>query len=847
MNPKKFSMSQPQLDSPTKFDIPSPPPVAPNESESYFTLPSESQSVPVITINAQQEATGALTSASDLLDVHRETRKASMSSIPDLQLNDPSSLEEKENIPVHISATNDAKSVALTAPLQTTSAVGAQAALPASQPPVTPHSSAHKAATVSSVCTGNDPHRDIPQQACQKTDSTSVASSHHQPDAADTDDSASLASADTSNYTVVTGPSPAPQDDKPAISADSAASRREVLISHTERSFPETAKFVTTSSAVSSESSADAANQDQVFGALYESLFPQNFASELTSSLLSPSHQLRSDERLLSTTTESVRVKTRYECRTETSALYSRTSTSREFDSAAGEIDASIGEREGSSSTESSRLSFYASQIQTIPENHHRYQAPALSAASKYAAREGIPYSELTRSHSELTSNSQSLVADIVWSVPVCLNSAPPISDYETSRGTDAQVTDCKRRVILVKELVTDEAYPGRSSPVPEKMNVEKDCKIKIGMTDEFSAPSGQMAGNDAFLSPVYLSVGSDDDSTKEIYYSAEEDNADESGEDEMFTMDDREDSVVGLCEEATDGGISRRDEGALRAVIVRVEYEGDNMDSEGKGGNYSSQNEVQQQLEEPKSDSRVKEMETSESLVKRAATAVDPQIKEEGEEGRKEELLAPPVRQANTMMVCNFAPPSSELHGQVEGSRGNWTVDSETKERSKGESPIPSQVEETQVNKDFPSSGHERATSSYPKEEDAIAPITTEPQGHVSLIVDADETGGGSKESREVITDPAGTAEVVMGNVTHSAQLQSDSTEAEHNRVPLSTEWADTITQSPDRNITTPEQVPVEPSASNADTQHLDRGAAEDLSESCEHPQEAQPDPNEG
>lgn len=866
-NRKKFSMSQPELDSDSKFDIPSPPPVAANETDSYFTLSAQSQSVPVITVNTQQESKGPLTNASDLSDVQRQTLRAPIASIPELQLEDTGSLEEKENIPVRNSSSrNDAKSVLLTATSETTSVVQTQAehTLLSSQPPTVLDSSAYEAATVDS---GNNSYDHIPQE----NESTSGTLPYHQSDAPDTVDStisnseSSLTSVDNSNYTSVTGPSPDPQNDKLASSADSAANHHEIFISHTERSFPENAKSVSTTSAVSSESSTAPIHQDKVYGALYESLFPQNFTSEVISSLLSPSPHISTDKRLLDTKTEFFIVKTHNESHAETNTQYSQTLTSRDLHLAAGRtIDApdgsaSIGEIKGSSFSESSRLSFSASQIQTVPENQNRYVPTSLSATSKYSDSAGIPYSELTRSRSELKSDNKSLVTDSDWSGPLCQNSAPPISNYETSHGIDAQVTDYKRRVILVKELVTDETnvYPGCSSSAIDKMNPMKDLKGEIQTTDVFSAPSGLLVRNDGLLSPAYLSVGSDDDSTKEIYYSAEEDNAEESGDEEMFTIDEREESIVGLREEIvqhsepTDIGISQRDEGDFRVVIVKMEQKEDKIDDEGNREDYNGQTEVQQQLEQ-KSGNQVHEMGTSESWVEEQSTAVWPQMKEEEEEGRKEDLLATPVQQVNTVMVCGFAPPPSEQHGQVEESGGNWTVDLETEDHSNGENLFPTEVEETLPNKDFTDSGCKHATSSHTKEEDVIVHIITETAAQVPLIVNADKTGEGNKDTENsmgitnsTLTETAGAAEAVMGNLSHSAHLQSDATEIEHNRVPRSTEWVDTITQSPDRNITVPvpEQVAVELSASNADTHHLDSDTAEGL---CEHPKEAQPDLNE-
>ncbi|XP_035537809.1 uncharacterized protein LOC118343163 [Morone saxatilis] len=892
---KMLSMSQPELDTSDIFDIPSPPPVATNQSESYFPLLNQSQSS--VAINTQPEAKEPLTNGSDLVYVHEELQRAPIATIPELQLDNPDSSEEKENIPVHDhSFKSNSNASALSTHTETTSAVEQTApSLPGSQPPIMLHTSDHKAAVADSVCTSNSPSdNNILQQSFTNTEtslaeSTRVTFPHHQPDAPDIADSTtpnskpSLAGVDSKVDASIPESTPVPHADNSALNADSARVHQELSISHTEkRSIPET---VTTTSADSDEKRARPVNEDAVYGALYESLFPHSFTSGVTSSLSTPPTLIRTEIRHLNTKSEPV--KTLNECHTDTNLIYSRLSTSREFDSAAGRMDyavsgytninATFSERNVISSSESSRFTSYqtssASEPYRDPDIHYRYLPSSHHSESEPVDSNNIPYSELTCSLSEVKSDRFSL-----RSVPVVQNSAPPVSDYVTSPGTDTPVTDSIRRVILVKELVTDETStdPGCPSLVPEKMSAAKGLEIKIEATKSFSAPSGQTDGYDGPLSPTYLSVGSDDSSAMEIYYSAEEENA-ESGNEEMYTVDEREEisivdgmkEVVGLREEFPQQGeiterlISKRHGGELSVVIIKRQNEVGIMGDEEKEEDVRSRTEVQQQLRVQGLEARVQETETSEFLVgsdadsqeKEVATTAFLQLKEEGQEERKEELLATPVQQVNTLMVCDVAPPSSEPHGQGEGSEENWTEELETEDAPNGKNQLLSQEKLYLAYKDTRSSECIHAASSNAREEDTITPKFRETEEQVSLTAEADTRGEASEESTETssniatstVTDTCGGVEVVTGTLTHGAELQSDTTELEHNRALQSSEWVDTITQSTDRTRTVQQQVAVELSAPHADTHHPDTKAADTLSEGHKHPPEAQPDLNQG
>uniref|UniRef100_A0AAV2K431 Tissue-resident T-cell transcription regulator protein ZNF683 n=1 Tax=Knipowitschia caucasica TaxID=637954 RepID=A0AAV2K431_KNICA len=106
-----------------------------------------------------------------------------------------------------------------------------------------------------------------------------------------------------------------------------------------------------------------------------------------------------------------------------------------------------------------------------------------------------------------------------------------PLPQPEPSQETGlAQVSDSKRKVVLVKELVTNEngsSSSSRNSGCPTPV-MEKPITIRT-LEDERSDVVTERY--DGVTSPAYLSVGSDDGSTMEVYYSAEED--------DLFTSDE--------------------------------------------------------------------------------------------------------------------------------------------------------------------------------------------------------------------------------------------------------------------------------------------------------------------
>ncbi|XP_047461743.1 uncharacterized protein crybg2 isoform X2 [Mugil cephalus] len=850
---RKFTMSQPELDSGNTFDIPSPPPLSANQ---VFDSPNQFQAS--VIVNAQVESQEPQTNGSDRLDVHTERLKAPIASIPELTLDDPGSLEENENIPVCDKLPeSDAKSIPPTTQTDTSSVVNTPV-LPPSQPLVALNTSDHKAAAVSSVYATNNPCDE--DTFPQSDESTTVTLSYHQPDAPDTTDGTISNSVCSQDSTTVTESAL-----ESAVSADAATIHHEASISHAERSVPESAKSVATTSAVTDEASSRPVSQAAVYGALYDSLFPQSFTSEVMSMISHPSPQIRTEVRHLDAKTEP-------EPQTETISLYSRVSNSH--DSNAYRInntesgDALLNEKQAISSSESSRFTSY----QTSSDSYLQSNRPSsLVSYSKPVDSKGIPYSELARPHLEEKSDSSGLVHDIVRPVPVCEESAPPVSVYVTSQETDAQVTGSKRRVILVKELVSDEASadPGSSSPVPDKMSTAKGLVIKTEAVEVFPEPPRQTAECDRALSPAYLSVGSDDGSAMELYYSAEEDNsAQESGDEEMFTVDEREATFVvdggkevGLREELQQhgegSGLGWRDEVDLRGLITEMENKGEKMGNEGKIDDWSGPAELQQQLGGQKSEAQVHKTgtlefletsEASESLDEGDAVTLWRQVTEtEREEGREKERLATPVQQVNTLVECDFAPPSGELHGQGGAPGGTWTMDLEREDPSCEEKQLPVQLAHYLTSKDILS---DDIHSSDIREEAGITPTCTETEEQVQLT--EDRIGETSKEGIQIVTkntstDTSGSGEVGSCNLTHIATLQCDATDTDNNRAPRSSVWADTISQNLERNGTTPEQVAVELSALNAHALRPDKEAAEALSQSHEHPEEDQPDLDQG
>lgn len=792
----KFSMSQPVLDTNDKFDIPSPPPVAINQFESNFPFNNKTHQEDVM--KPKQEPKAPLKNLSDPPEQPKEPQRAPIATISELLLNNPDVSEEKENISTHPDSSRSDRSSFLPTVSTGTRSAAENLTAPvaaATQPPL-----------VDSVSISSDPcDQDILQPSNTKaeisqTDSTTAELSHRQPDAADRPDGQpSPARADSKMDATVTESAPLHHTDNYGLNTDSGSIPEKISVS--ERSVCKTKTLV---------------NQDKVYGELYESLFPQSFTSEVLASLSNPPTHIRTQMRPVETTLEPLRVKTLDDDHTEHDVVYSRRSTSCEFDSAVSNAGDTAGEythRNKISSIEGSRFTsnqtLTASGRHRDPDTRHTYLPSSLYSSSRPADSSNFPYSELTNSLAERKPDRFGLIHDTTRSVSVLQNSAPPSSDYVRSQGTDTQVTNSIRRVIIVQQSFTDETSTdaGRPSPVPEEMSKAESLTLEIGP----KAPPQDIDGLDGVVSPTYLSVGSDDGSAMEVYYSAEEDNAG-SGDEEMFWVDGRQEAlveVVGLRDEFHQQGksgesyMSRKDEGETSGMIV------------------------------PGSDAK--------SPEKEAATEF-PQVKEEGQGKRKEELLATPVQQVNTRMVCDFAPPSREPRGQGEGSEENWTKELETEAHPNGEQQPPSQEIEYLVYKDRRSEFMHAAAGNT---RELITPKSGEAEEQVSFTVETDERGQVSRESTETkseaaragVTHSPAEVEVVSGPVMHSGELQSGATQTENSGELQSGEWADTITRSAGRIDAVPPQVTVELSTTKTDARRPPTEAADAHSDSQEQP----------
>ncbi|XP_062266255.1 uncharacterized protein LOC133972707 [Platichthys flesus] len=591
-----FSLSQPELVSRKKFDIPSPPPVATKQSESHFSLPDQSEAG--YTLNTRPEAKERL-NLTDRFHVNEDLPKPPIASIPELQLDD-----EEVNISAHHKLTRGgAKSPApLTDSVPVADTQNAPH-LPARRPPGAPHSSDHNAAVVESVSGSTSPcDNDVLQQSHTNTEispleSTRVPLSHHQPEAS----GGTAPSTDPNTGATFT--------ESPLV-RDSAPGREDVSVS----SFPEAAKSLTTASADGRAQRPP--SQAVVYGELYDSLFPQSFSSEVTSSLSypPPSPLLIHTERIeVNTTLEPALVKTQSVVSSQLSSSHTRRPDDAE------------------------------SRLTNTRVDPRDFQMDANAYRPSSLVFKDIPSSERTRSVSNVKSDC------VVRSVPTGQSPPPPVCDSAASPGAETRVTASKQRVILVKELVTEEAsaHSACVSPVPDKMSALESLEIQIDTTEFLYAASGAgpREGSEGPLSPAYLSVGSDDGSVMEVYYSAEENNQEEeeeSEEEEMYTMYEREE-VEGLKErewgEVVETGRSERGEGEFRVVIVKMQSE------EGDEGNnmelISQTEEEQHQPMGHMEETPVPESEMLEYLLsndaKRQETEVAPavlsQIKEEVEE----------------------------------------------------------------------------------------------------------------------------------------------------------------------------------------------------------------------
>ncbi|MEQ2294822.1 hypothetical protein AMECASPLE_007748 [Ameca splendens] len=619
----QFSLSQPELDTSGTFNIPSPPPLSSNRSEAYFSFPVGS----FLTPKTQVESELLLSNS-----CAERTPRAPIASIQELHLEDSaSSVEESAPAQTQTSSavpsfqSKQAETAVDPDLLQsyTTSAASDSSAL-------SHHQTDNTSGKTELILQNSGANRNVSDAAAPLSQESAPKKIENQEGFTLTVTSEPQTVVLTSTVSEEQRTKPSRQDSTAPLSESLAVGEAEHQEALTvteslipepdpgtsfvsskqisaERSDPESDSMI---SPISAEPTHLPVSQDLVYEALYDSLFPPNFTSEVIASLLQ--HPSQIPARLPAFQTESTEVQRPPESPTETD----RTRSLQSHDPATG--------------------FFSSGEINPTC---------APSAQTSSSSRIQVPYSELTASHS----HSRGLVPD---------SAASPVSG--TSPGTDSRVSCTKRRVILVRQSLTPV-----SSPPDHRMNTQE---VETQM-ENFFVPTGPTDGSDRALSPAYLSVGSDEGSTMEVYFSAQEDNT-ESGEEEMFTVDEREKTFV--SEEGREMQLQGEDTqqvgGGLTGGTLRGEAQTRSEETT-KGHRLEDQLLFQGNSEcilgpNP----RIEEKEETNSA----------QVRGKAEEERKEELLAPPVQQVNKLMECDSTPPSSDPSGE-----GNQAEDVETDDLS--------------------------------------------------------------------------------------------------------------------------------------------------------------------
>lgn len=633
---RMLSVSQPELDTNDVFDIPSPPPVATNRFESSFPAVNRPPLPPPF----------------GHPDAPDEAPKAPIATIPELQMDAAS----EENV----SARESVLQSSLMTPAATAQAGDESAPVcPADLPQVDLDPWGHGGAVVGSAMSA------ISQQDSVHQDSAPAECIGGKP----SDDQLETPGAVTGPFTAGVN---ATVDAEPPHHAAVPRPQKTPRL----------------------------ANPDQVYGALYDSLFPQSFTSEVLSSLSTPPPQVYSTAQLPQTV-----VRTIDQYRAEHTApacpgLPAAGGGEDPMDLYVDRVSVSGGSTRTSCQSEAGTNGGPDLQSSVPPSS--LYATSGTQAEPAHNPPEGKlqPFNL-----KEDTPNTGLLII-----------SAPPIFDHETAPGTEARFTDSVPTGTPVRDGVKDQVSSRTlcPSPVPHKKHARTQA--------EPPAAPGDMEG---FLSPTYLSVGSEDGSILDIYYSAEED--EDSGDDEMYVSDEGGVQMAGGGETGgvhgelwQRGGASWRDDGISRGTSAK------------------NSGEEEKDAARPPDEGRSPE--------------VMEQVKEEGKERREETFLAKPVQQVNNLMVCDFAPPSTDTRRRPQDSQEIWasrveTGDPPSSERLSFRQPPP----------------YLRQRQSYdPRQEVVLA----------------------SRRAASAATD-------TVASMTHGGSAP------EHNRLPQNAEWADTITAS--------------------------------------------------
>lgn len=700
-----LSLSQPELDTSDAFDIPSPPPVVANRFEPGFSALNQLR--PSASFNTH-ERTQEPPEGPDQTVAPDDAPRAPIATIPELQMNSAAS---EESISAHGNATQSHLAPTATAPTGAqTTPIG-----PAERPQVDLDPSGQKEAVWESVASTVAPQKDVYQRSAT-TETSGEASirgerSHDQAPAA----GGSLADGPHTAGVASTPP------ELGSASAPGESSASEAV----------------PAAAVSRKKSPRPVNQDEVYGALYDSLFPQSFTSEVLSSL-STSAQVFSEPHQSKAVVWAVN-----EYRTETRPP----SHPGQTQPAAGREDPAglYGGRDSVSGH--FRLTSHQTEPEASKASGVHSTAPPASRYSRLESGDGGKPLEGLLLLSNLQEDSPGAALQVA---------APPASDCGTAPGGDAPVTEPVPAPTPVRHFIREQAStrPASPSPAPENKTRRNPERKSQG-----PAPPGDMEG---FFSPTYLSVGSDDGSAVDIYYSAEEDNM-ESGDDEMYTMDEggaqMEDggTTVGFHKELEQqGGFSARDEGAFRGTLVQKS--GGETKEEGQARGHGFEAHLQDNEKWPK------------------AMA---QVEEEGTE-----VLAKPVLQGNEAAVCDPVPPFAEKCLQLEDSQQIWARELESEEPPNGE--------QRSVSLPLDYLTHKSRTSDDARQEVIITVRSATAGKQVSTVAEAEKS---SDDGRQPDGRGAAGAAVDTGSVTHRGSA------AQHNRVPQSAEWVDTITWSTGRS----------------------------------------------
>lgn len=734
-----LSISQPELDTSNAFDIPSPPPVAASRFEPGFSAINQPPpSASFDTHAGTQEPLEGL----DHADVPDRAPKAPIATIPELQMGTAAFSEES------VSAHENGLTPASTARTEhQTTPIG-----PNEQPQVDIEGAVSESAAWTMV-PQNDAHQNIRSGTETSCDASAGGETSHDqtPDTGGGLDG---------------GPHTAGVAEVGSASVPGEISAPEAV----------------PTSAVSQKTSPRLVSQDEVYGALYDSLFPQSFTSEVLSPLSTPPPQVFTKDQQSKAV-----VRTEDEYRTESSTYPGQSALP-----AAGRGDPVDPYADRMSVSGGSRFTSYQTEADPSKGSGIHGRAPPSSLHSPFESPDGGKQSGAANCLPEGPLLQANLQADTPSTVlPIA---APPVSDYGTAPGRDARVTESVPALTRGRHVVRGQvsSRAASSASAPENKSVRNP-----EWKPQTPAPPADMEG---FSSPTYLSVGSDDGSAVDIYYSAEEDNS-ESGDDEMYTMDE---GGAQMGDGGTTVGnlsardVSDTDRGKLRGMLVQKPGGEKKEDSQARGH-----------------DSKAHLLDNERFLK------VMIRVEEE-----RTELLAKPVVQGKKPAVCDSVPPSAETCGRLEDSR----------QIRKFEPEEPPNGEQRSLRQPLNCLARKSGEGDDARREVIISVKSARAEKQVSTVAEAEKSSedGRHPDGHGATSTAAGTAAPLTGSMTHRGSA------AEHNRVPQSAEWVDTITQSTGRSRNLEPEVQLQ----LTDTH---RAASAPLWGSPEHPAGARPVPSRG